>query len=369
VASVFGFGLASPVEQLVTRRLNVGAPHAVRRPLLLLVAAALVLSVLAVVLGSHAAAALAYPQLVPAVVGTVLGWTAVAAVRGRLAGAGDLAAYGGVLVVESGTRVLLVAAAVLDRPHAAVLLGAATGLPLLLAAGLGAQVHPGERSRSAQPEDDVVRAEQLSFTAVSLGLQICLNAPPLLLEWRVGPGAAVGAFVVANSYYRIPTVLIAGVSTPALVSLSHAWGDRDLTRFWAVLSRALRTMAVLAAGATGLTALASPWLLPLYNGGPLLLPGLILVGMGVSTVVAVIAAVLAQPLLAAGRGRSAAAAWMAGALVTCAFLALAPGTTGPLVPAGLVAGPSVALLGAVLFVRRLRPAPSTVDDASLGHLS
>ena len=103
--AVFGFGLAAPTEQLVIRRLNAGAPHAVRPPMTVLAALAALAIVASVVLGLTSTTRHSFHPLIPTMVVGVGGWYVLTFVRARLAGAGDLTSYARVLWAESVTRV------------------------------------------------------------------------------------------------------------------------------------------------------------------------------------------------------------------------------------------------------------------------
>jgi O-antigen/teichoic acid export membrane protein len=349
LASVFGFGVASPIEQLVSRRLNAGGGGGSREPLRWLLLAGVLTAATAAVAVRDSSYAHLFHWLVPGVILAVAGWVAVVTVRSRLAGAGDLWSYAAVLVVEAVVRLLLIAAAIIDRGDDVALLGAAVGVPLLVAAGAAALIRvPPAETRPVDEPKMTVRArvgEQGSFVAVALCYQICLNALTLVLSARGAATATVSAVGAANSYFLAPTVLMGGVTTHALVSLSHAWGRRDLAAFVATKASSLRRGTLTAVVATGLAAAVEPVALPFYYDHDLGLPVVLLASMALSTVVTVVAVVAIQPLLAAGHGRPAALAWLAGAAVTVVALALSSGTNW-LACVALLGGPAVALVGA-----------------------
>jgi O-antigen/teichoic acid export membrane protein len=198
------------------------------------------------------------------------------------------------------------------------------------------------------------RLEQVGFVLVSVGFQVCLNGAPILLEWRVGH-EVVGDFVIASTYFRIPSLLVAGVLTHALVELSHGWGQRDQDRF--VRTRRTGLLQVLVLGACGSAGLAvvSPIALRLYAGSTLELSWAVFLALPLSTVAAVIASMAGQPVLAAGRTLAAGLSWLVGAAVTTAFLLSASGV-GAMIGTGLVAGPLVALALLLVANRGLREA-------------
>lgn len=372
VASLFGIGLGTPTEQLIVRRMNVGRFNAAAVPGRLLAGSGVLAALACFGLAPRSGSAAALPLLAAGMALAVAGWVPCTVVRGRLAGAGDLAGYTGALIVESSTRILLVILAVLFPVSGSVLLPLAVGLPLLLAAAVASLLrvtgpltaeskqgrHPGDSAsgesggRGGGPG---ARLEQVGFVLVSLGFQVCLNGAPIFLEWRVGH-EVVGDFVIASTYFRIPSLLVAGVLTHALVDLSHGWGERDLDRFRRTRRTGLLQVLVLGAfGSAGL-AVVSPVALRLYAGTSLALSGAVFVALPLSTAVAVVASMAGQPVLAAGRTPSAGLSWVAGAAVTTAFLLSADGV-GPVIGTGLVAGPLVALALLLTANRGLGKAP------------
>lgn len=376
IVNAFGFGVGTPTEQLISRRMNAGAPGSLRPALFRLLLAVLISAVVTVGVAVGSPQARDFPLLVPTALIAITGWTALVIVRGRLAGCGDLLGYAGLLAAESVVRILLLGACLLLPGQAMVLMAAAVAVPFLVAAVLGAVIVipralPGlAKSVSASSAGSIANAvipeeqgqgtrdqgtrEQLGFVMVSVGYQVCLQAAVLLLAWRSGAArpAVVGAFGAANSYFRTPTVLTGGVTTHALVMLSHAWGAGDLDRVRTALRRALRQGVVLGLGGTLLLCLMAPVLLPIYYHHPLGLPLHLLAGLAVSTVLTVLAAIMVQPLLATGRSGTAALVWLAGGTITVLMFMLSSGTDW-LATWALICGPSIAMAIATAGVWRL----------------
>jgi O-antigen/teichoic acid export membrane protein len=381
IVNVFGFGIGTPTEQLISRRMNAAASGSLRPALFRLLIAALISAAITIGLAVGSPQARDFPLLVPSALIAIIGWTAVVVVRGRLAGSGDLLCYAGVLGVESVTRALLLAACLVLPGRATILMAAAVAVPVLAAAGLGAmvvipQALPGlARSALVASSGSVPGAgygdvrEQLWFVMYSVGYQVCLQAAVLLLGWRAGAArtAVVGAFGAANSYFRTPTVLMGGITTHALVMLSRAWGAGDQAGMRSALRAALRNGIVVGFGGTLLLGVTAPVLLPIYYHHKLGLPLSLLAGLAVSTVITVLAAILVQPLLAAGRGGTAGVAWLAGGATTVVMFALSSGTDR-LATAALVCGPSVALAIAVGGVWRLAQADLARPSPRAAHI-
>lgn len=357
LSTLFGLGLANPTELVVTRRVSAGEPAALRPLRWLALWGTLSAAAVLLFCGSLPAAQNGI-GLVPGTLAAVLGWVAACWVRGILAGTGRLMRYALVLVVEASLRVLLVALALYFPQWAGALLAAAVGGPLLVAAGIGLLLRrPVPRSHRTRSDH---AGEHLYFAIVSLAYQLCLNGPALALDWQVGPTqpALVGAFVAVSTVLRSPSLLVGGLSTQALVTLSRAWVRGDRSGYDAgTRSLALR-WAALVIPTTLLVLVLSPWLLPLYYGSSTDVPTSLGVALAVSTVVATGAAVGTGPLFAAGRGRTAASAWASGAFVTTVVVVSSGGAT-PWLLFGLVGGP---LLAAVVIargvVRILRGSPT-----------
>jgi O-antigen/teichoic acid export membrane protein len=237
------------------------------------------------------------------------------------------------------------------------LMAAAVAVPVLLAAALGAVILiPQARPAVAMQADWADRGgrEQLWFVMVFVGLQVCLQSAVLLLSWRAGAArpAVVGAFGAVNSYFRAPTVVMGGIITHALVICSRAWGAADRAGMRTALRVALRNGLVVGLGGTLVLALVAPVVLPVYYHHRLGLPLSIMAGLAVSTVFTVLAAIMVQPLLAAGRGATAGLAWLVGGATTVVMFALSSGTDR-LATAALICGPLLTLAIAASGVWRL----------------
>ncbi len=336
VSSIYGIGLAGPVEQFINRNRNTGRSRGLRGPSRTLGGGAgltVVLSLL--IVGRNVDRGLE----VAAIGIAAVGWWAVTLVRGRLAGAGDLRAYAWVLVCESSLRLILVVLAWVLPGSSRWLLFAAIGLPLLGAAFFGLRWRiPAE----AKTENDAPAYEQVWFIAMSLGIQVCLNGAPILLQWqftgvRIG---VVGAFVAASTYFRIPTILVGGIQTRGLVELSHAAGGSDSELLRSRSLATLREVGAVTVIATIALGLLEPWLLPWYYGRRIGLPVAAMVGLGCSTILVAVAMAGSLTLLATSRAALAGRNWLAGAAVSASCYSVAGGQWG-IVVLGLIAGPLV----------------------------
>lgn len=366
-STIFGYGLAAPTEQVISRRLNVGASHAITAPVLALCAAAIAFGFLVAPIEFHLSRAGEYRDSLAITGAAIGGWVLAASVRGRLAGLGDLTAYSGVWAIEALVRFAMVGAALTFRGHATWLLAGAVCVPVLAAGGLGYLVLPGGGAAVARV-GRLVTPEQLAFVAVSVGIQLCVNGPALLVGWRASSAATVSAFVSANSYFRAPTILMGGLATYTLVTLSHAWGLSDGETFRTTLRR-----SVAAAGALGVTSTvalysAAPFLLRAYYGRRTGLPTHLLAALAASSCALVVAGVAVQALLAVGSFGKAVLCWLSAGAVTTVIVAMSRATdrTASL---ALVAGPTLALATAIWSLGCGRSVRILHRDANAGQQS
>jgi O-antigen/teichoic acid export membrane protein len=334
VSVVFGFGVATPTEQLISRRRNAGDHAHGRSPAYwLAVSAAVTMAGVAVVVGGTGAGH-RYPLLGWSIL-AVLGWAVVSPRRGELLGCQALSAYAATMVLEGVCRIALVALAVVWRAPAATILGISIGLPILLSAG-AAHLLLSRRETSPATVGVAPGFEHVSFVAIALGYQISLNLPPLVLSWKVSEHDRdfVGAFVVANSWMRLPTILVGTITVSALVELSRVLPSGSVAAFRRVVWRSGAACLALGVGG-GLVCLvtAHPATSLLY-GSRVRLPSYGFACLALSTVLAISCSWLSVPLMALRRSSSAAWVWALGsALVTVTLVALPPDR---IVTAGLV---------------------------------
>ena len=372
LTTVFGYGLAMPTEQLLTRRRSARDPRSGGRPVLLLLLAGLVSCVALPLVGSQVLSAGDTAVTVPAAVVGIAGWVLLATARGRVAGSGRLHAYAGLLGLEAATRVLLVVAAIVLPAGATWLLGSAVGVPIVVSAVAGllrqpiqARRHLADLRLGRQPGLGR-ESEQAAFVLVAVGYQLCLNAAPLVLAWRVDAASheTVGAFVITSSYYRVAAVLGAGYATHTLVSLSALWSAGSREQFRQVLRRGVLSATVVTAAATILVAALGPVAVPLLNGRDPEIPLVVVAALALSTVLATAAAVATTGLMAAQRGSASAVWWLTGAGVHL-FLLATTTTIGGTVALALVAGPAIVLVAVLATAYRLpdrSPALGRPDD-------
>ena len=325
-----------PIEQLLSRSISerraLGhADHSLRTPLLIQAGFALAFLVVALALRSWLiddvfdGAETLYWVLV---VG-VLAYAASYFARGWLAGNQLFGLYGGLVLLESLSRVLF---------PLGVALGIASGqsavaMGILAAPFVSLAVVPWAfRRRVAAPPADAGEPEgtgsslrasgafAVAVFAVQLSEQAILNVPVLLAEDAAVAGFVFNVLLIA----RAPLQLFQAIQTSLLPHLtaSAATGSRD------EFARAIRVTLLAIAGFAGAVAVGllaiGPWAMDLlfgddadYGRG-----GLALVALGMGFHLA--AGTLNQAALARDHARGAAAAWLTAAAVLAAFLVIAP---------------------------------------------
>lgn len=355
VSVVFGFGVATPTEQLISRRRNAGDHAHGHSPAYWLAASAAVTMAGVSLVVAGTAAGHRYPQLAWSVL-AVLGWALVSPRRGELLGVQAMSAYAATMVLEGVCRVALVVLAVVWRGPAETLLGMSIGLPIVVSAVLAHLL-------LARHSTDVERAagaqapgfEHVSFVAIALGYQIALNLPPLALSWKVAAHDRdfVGAFVVANSWMRLPTILVGTITVSALVELARVVPSGSVAAFRRVVWRSGAACLLLGVGGGLLCLLTAQPATTLLYGSRVTLPSSSFACLAASTVLAIVCSWLSVPLMALRRSGVAAQVWALGsALVVLTLVTLTPDR---IVTAGLVL-PLVATMAflAIAAIRRFR---------------
>lgn len=308
--------------------------------------------------------------LLAALLLAVAGSAGVYWIRGILGGRQRFAGYAATLYLEGGLRVLpcLVLLALAAREPAAYGLAFAAG-SAVAAALLWPAARPAPDARAPADPDGMLGSMSLLFAATALG-QLVANLAPVVVAYRL-PGDAVTASVFAATFVlaRIPLFLFAPVQAVLLPKLTRAatLGDRALLR--RRLGQVLG--AVAAVGTAGLVAgvLVGPVVAEVVFSAVRRPGAELLAALGVATLLMMAALVLQPALIALGRQRDVAAAWVAGTVVFVAALcapvepvaaALAAQALGPAVVAGLLAVRLRAALRAC--------APAAHPDATNGTL-
>jgi O-antigen/teichoic acid export membrane protein len=336
VSVVFGFGVATPTEQLISRRTNAGDSARGRSPSywLVVLAGFTIISITVLTLftnvGRH------YPLLLWSLL-AVLGWSLVSPRRGELLGHQAMPAYALSMIVEGVLRVALVALAAIGGAPSEFLLGLSIGLPIVVSAAVAHMTLV--RHKSPRTAVGVAPGfEHLSFMAIAFGYQVSINLPPLAMSWKVSAHNSdfVGAFVVANSWMRVPTILMGTITVAALAELSRVVPTGSVIAFRAVMKRSgLACLTLALGGAIVCLVLARPATTLLY-GERVNMPSYSFVCLAGSTILAILCSWLSTPLMALRHSMVAARLWglcsvlIVGALVVLPLHAMV--TLGLVVP-------------------------------------
>jgi O-antigen/teichoic acid export membrane protein len=362
VSVVFGFGVATPTEQLISRRRNAGDSARGRSPAYwLAVAAALTVAAVLVLVGATEVGH-RYPLLAWSVL-AVVGWALVSPRRGDLLGCQAMSAYAATMMLEGALRVLLVVLAAAWGGAARTLLGLSIGLPIVVSAAV-AHLLLARHERASTATGVAPGFEHVSFVAIALGYQISINLPPLALSWKVSEQNRdfVGAFVVANSWMRVPTILVGTITVSALVELSRVVPTGSVADFRHVVRRSGAACLALAVGGALLCLLTAHPATTLLYGARVTLPSYGFACLAASTLLAIVGSWLSVPLMALRRSATAAWVWGIGsALVVATLVTLSPRR---MVTVGLV----VPLLATTAFltVAALRRFRSWAAEADAG---
>ena len=316
-----------PIEQLLSRSISeqraLGqAAHSLRTPLLLQGLFALVFLVVALALRDWLTNDVfdGSDTLYWVLVGGVVAYGASYFARGWLAGNQRFGLYGGLVLLESFSRLLfpLGVAIGIAEGQSAVALG------ILAAPLVSLVVVPWALRRGRSAPEGAARqslraggAFALAVFAVQLAEQAILNVPVLL----AGDAATAGFIFNVLLIARAPLQLFQAVQTSLLPHLSAAQATESRDEF----ARAIRVTLLAIAGFAGAVALGllvlGPWAMDLLFGGDFDYGrwGLMVVALGMGFHLA--AGTLNQAALARGRQRQAATAWIIAAVAFIVWLA------------------------------------------------
>jgi len=299
---------------------------------------------------------------------TVLAYAVSYFARGFLAGSRRFGLYGGLVLMEAGSRVLfaLAVAVGIASGQAVVALGMAAApivslavvpwalrrrLPTPAEEKVGveaadaralekaAAAEPGSEAalggedsgitpRGSSGEPDFTLARGTGFAvavlAIMLAEQIFLNAGPLLVKATEGAEGAALAGVTFNVLLiaRAPLQLFQAVQTSILPHLTRLGARGETDPFRRSVNATLTAIAVFASVVALVMLAAGPAVMDLVFGGGFDYDrtGLLLISLGMGLYLT--AATLNQALLARGRAQAACAAWLGAAAAFVAFLVL-----------------------------------------------
>lgn len=361
---IFGFGSAlSCVEQEVSRQASL-ASIAGRR---LDSSAFQVVGSAGIAIGV-VAAAVCIPELssrlfgsytwlaVLAAVGGV-GFAAQFGVRGVLVGEQRVVAYGGLVVTEALVRAALVlVAAVLsiaDIYVLAIAVAAGSFGWVLFVASIRTSVAPrdrGEGWRASASRIAVLMISAALTASVITGYPAMVNilAPS-------DDGVAVSGLFAALTVARFPLIIVSPVlalAVPAVVRLSvTSAGYRKLRT---VLLAGIAATVVVGVASAVVCAWAGPTVVRLVFGPGFVVSGLVVAGLGWSSVVLGACLLMTAVLVAREQVVRVLAIWATVAVGSAVVLLVWPGATVTKAVAGLVIAPTIGLLVACALVLTVR---------------
>jgi O-antigen/teichoic acid export membrane protein len=266
----------------------------------------------------------------------VLAYAASYFARGFLAGHHLFGLYGGLVLMESCSRILFalaVAVGIADG-QTAVALGIAAAPIVSLAVvpwALGRRLRNPPAAVEEEPEDstEFTLAHGSGFAVavllIMLSEQTFLNAGPLLVKATGGAeGAALAGFAFnVLLIARAPLQLFQAVQTSILPHLTRLRASGETDPFRRSVNLTLQAIAVFAACVALVMLAIGPWLMDVVFGGNFDYErgGLVLISIGMGLYLA--AATLNQALLAHGRAPHAAVAWVGCAVAFALFLLIA----------------------------------------------
>jgi O-antigen/teichoic acid export membrane protein len=266
----------------------------------------------------------------------VLAYAASYFARGFLAGHHLFGLYGGLVLMESCSRMLfaLAVAVGIAEGQTAVAVGIAAAPIVSLAVvpwALGRRLRNPPVAAEQEPEDatEFTLAHGSGFAVavllIMLSEQTFLNAGPLLVKATGGAeGAALAGFAFnVLLIARAPLQLFQAVQTSILPHLTRLRASGETDPFRRSVNLTLLAIAAFAACVALVMLAIGPWLMNVLFGGNFDYErgGLVLVSIGMGLYLA--AATLNQALLAHGRAPHAAVAWIACAVAFALFLLIA----------------------------------------------
>lgn len=306
---------------------------------------------------------------------TVLAYAASYFARGFLAGHHRFGLYGGLVLLESTSRCMfaVLAAVGITSGQDAVALGmvAAPFASLLVVPwAIGRRLRRLEAADPSRELDAAAQGEpakETEFTltrgggfaaavlVIMLAEQTFLNAGPLVVKATEGArGSALAGFAFnVLLIARAPLQLFQAIQTSILPHLTKARAGGQQDTFRRSVNVTLAAIAAFAAAVALVMLALGPWLMGVFFGGEFDYDrlGLVLISLGMGLYLA--AATLNQAALARARAREAALGWIACALLFVGLL-LVPGFDDRIVQLELayVAGALVLCAYLALLYRR-----------------
>lgn len=384
VLFTLGPGLFLPLEQEVARELAAGGAGrgVVRRAAVLSALLALLLTLVTL-----AATGWVRGQLLGGETGLfvamILANAALAVVhpsRGLLAGTGRFGRYGLQLGVDGVLRMVgagvLVAAGVTDVTWyggvlvVSQLVAVAVSLVGLQRAPVTADDDGRTRALAAGSVRALAAAVALMVVG-ALAAQGLANLGTLLVKAWSEPGGAAGRFLTALVLARIPLFLFAALQASLLPGLAEMFARHDLAGVRRAMTRLLAVLVALGGLGTLVIASFGPDIAAILFGSDYRSERAPLTVLSAGSGIYLVAAAVAQILLALRSRGAYAAGWLVSLVAFAAAVAL-PGSLPMRVSVAFLVGSAVALLWFALALRRAwraHPGAATVDPLTAADVA
>ncbi|MDQ1735599.1 MAG: hypothetical protein QOH56_1850 [Pseudonocardiales bacterium] len=370
-----GPGVFLPLEQDIGRRLAVTSDRAlmavVLRRSLSLAGLLAILVAVATVVASLATGGRLLDRENQLLIAMICANSVLALVhtsRGYLAGTGKFGRYGAQLAIDgslraAGAAVLLIAAVHAPAGFAWVLVGSQIVAIAVTLYGSKPPVASRHTREQHEPHMSTLARGLGWMLAATLAQQILANAGPIVVKVLAAPGdIAAGHFLTALVLARVPLFLFAALQASLLPRLAALLAQGHSEALIGSLRRLLVLLATVGGSVTVILAVFGPALTAMLFGSEYRSARAPLVLLSVGCTIYMLAAAVAQALLALHASASVAAGWWLG---VAGFAATLPfGSDLPLrVCTALVIG---SLLSGAWFVFSLasklrRFAPQVVD--------
>lgn len=306
------------------------------------------------------------------VVLTTVGFSFQFVVRGVLIGAGHVRSYAGLLIVEAGSRLLLLLAVwatiglTLGTAAAAVAVGAFAWIfwgPRVLALTKAAPstLRDGPPSWRAP----FSRAASL-MVAAGLTASLITGYPAVVAFFADGdPGAAVGAVFAALTVSRVPLLFVAPLQALAVPTVVRWRQDRSSRNPRAIIVKALAITFFAACVGSVATWFLGPWAVTVVYGPKYIVTPGAVAGLAFSACILGLLQLLSAALIAFESYRSMIIVWSTALVSTVVWLFFSPLSLVTSTVVGAVVGPVAGVIVGVLALWKLAKVPTAPTSGPL----
>lgn len=305
------------------------------------------------------------------VVFTTVGFSFQFVVRGVLIGAGHVRSYAGLLIVEAGSRLLLLLAVwatiglTVGSAAAAVAVGAFAwifwgprALALTKAAPMVHDIPSGWRT-------PFTRAASL-MVAAGLTASLITGYPAVVAFFADGdPGAAVGAVFAALTVSRVPLLFVAPLQALAVPTVVRWRQDGSSSNPHTIIIKALAITLLAASVGAVATWFLGPWAVTVVYGPKYIVAPGAVAGLAFSACILGLLQLISAALVAFGSYRSMIIVWAAALASTVAWLFFSPLDLVTSTVAGALIGPAAGTVVGVWALWKLVSVPTASANGPL----